>query len=283
MRLVTYVTGGQTRIGALDGQAVLDLRTADELLPATMISLLAGGEPVLAQARAAMADAPRLALGDVRLIAPVPRPPKVLAVGVNYRDHAGETNAAIPKHPVVFAKMPTCITGPDAPIHKPRVSDAVDWEAELCVVIGKRGRHIAEADALQHVAGYMAGNDVTVRDWQAHSPTWMMGKGFDTHGPTGPALVTADEVDAGALDIRLWVNGELKQDSNTRHLIFGVPEIIAYLSTAFTLEPGDVIFTGTPAGVGVARRPPQFLRAGDVVRVEIEGLGVLENEIVDEP
>jgi len=184
---------------------------------------------------------------------------------------------------VVFYKVNTCITGPGAAIEKPRASDAVDWEAELVFVIGKRGRHITADDAMAHVAGYMCGNDISVRDWQFHAATWTMGKGFDTHGPIGPWLVTTDEVDGGNLGIRTYVNGVLKQESNTQQLIFGVPALVAYLSTAFTLEPGDIVFTGTPAGVGFTRKPPEFLKAGDTVRVEIDGLGVLENPVVAEP
>jgi 2-keto-4-pentenoate hydratase/2-oxohepta-3-ene-1,7-dioic acid hydratase in catechol pathway len=213
----------------------------------------------------------------------VPRPPKVIAIGLNYRDHAEESGQPIPRRPVVFAKMPTCIVGPDHPIYIPRVSRAVDWEAELCFVISRTARYVKADDATEYVAGYCAGNDVSVRDWQFHSPTWMMGKSFDTHGPMGPWLVTPDEVDVGNVDVRLRVNGDLKQDSNTNQLIFGVGEIVEYLSTGFTLEPGDVVFTGTPAGVGGARRPPEFLKPGDTVRVEIAGLGVLSNPVADEP
>lgn len=164
------------------------------------------------------------------------------------------------------------------------MSRAVDWEAELCFVIGKTARYVKAADAAQYVAGYTIGNDVSVRDWQFHSPTWMMGKSFDTHGPIGPYLVTPDEVgDAGSLDIKLFVNGEQKQSSNTGQLIFGVGEIVEYLSAGMTLEPGDVVFTGTPAGVGASHKPPEFLKAGDVVRVEITGLGALENPVEAEP
>ena len=220
---------------------------------------------------------------DVRIEAPVPRPGKVVAIGLNYRDHAEESGQPIPQRPVVFAKMPGCIVGPGHPVYIPRVSRAVDWEAELCFVIGKTARYVKAADAAQYVAGYTIGNDVSVRDWQFHSPTWMMGKSFDTHGPIGPWLVTPDEVDAANLDVKLFVNGEQKQSSNTRQLIFGIGEIIEYLSAGFTLDPGDVVFTGTPAGVGASRKPPEWLKAGDTVRVEITGLGVLENPIEAEP
>jgi 2-keto-4-pentenoate hydratase/2-oxohepta-3-ene-1,7-dioic acid hydratase in catechol pathway len=283
MKLVTFSDGDGTRAGAVDSDAVVDLHAADPSLPAAMIDLLAGGADAIARARDAIASRrARLPLSGVTLHAPVPRPGKVLAIGLNYRDHAAETGRPLPERPVVFAKMPTCIVGPGAPIQRPRVSEQVDFEGELCVVIGVGGRHIAAADAVAHVAGYMIGNDVSVRDWQYHSGNWTMGKSFDTHGPTGPWLTTPDEVDPRDLEIRTWVNGVLKQHSNTGQLIFPVGEIIEYLSAAFTLEPGDVIFTGTPSGVGMARTPPEWLRAGDVVRVAISGLGVLENPVVEE-
>jgi 2-keto-4-pentenoate hydratase/2-oxohepta-3-ene-1,7-dioic acid hydratase in catechol pathway len=276
MKLVSFTDNGSTRAGVLDasGELVTDLTVP-------MIGLLSSGD--LAQAAAALlAGAKTIPAAKVTLNAPVPRPGKALAIGLNYRDHAEESGQQIPKYPVVFAKVSTCITGPGAPIERPLASVAVDWEAELCFVIGRRGRHIPAADAMRHVAGFMCGNDVSVRDWQFHNPTWVMGKGFDTHGPTGPWLVTSDEVDPRNLDIKCLVNGALMQSSNTSQLIFDIPAIIEYLSTAFTLEPGDVVFTGTPAGVGISRKPPVFLKAGDVVRVEIDGLGALENHVVDE-
>ncbi len=282
MRLVTFTDNGSTRAGALDDAGIIDLTAAG--LPSRMIDLLAGGAEAMDRAREAIRKAARaVSIEDAEILAPVPRPGKVLAIGLNYRDHAEESGQPIPQRPVVFAKMPTCITGPGKPVYVPRVSRAVDWEAELCFVIGQTARYVAAADASGYVAGYCAGNDISVRDWQFHSPTWMMGKSFDTHGPIGPWLVTPDEVDTANLDIRLFVNGEQKQSSNTNQLIFGVGEIIEYLSAGFTLEPGDVVFTGTPAGVGASRKPPEFLRPGDTVRVEIDGLGVLENPVVEEP
>jgi acylpyruvate hydrolase len=317
MKLVTYTARGTTRLGAVVGDGgIVDLNRAcaaeraagpgrsrglaDFLVPATMPAFLEAGAPALDAARAALAwvareatarsDALRadgilFAAGEpgVRLEAPVPRPGKVLALGLNYRDHAAEAKLEIPTRPIVFAKVSSCIVGPGAPVERPRVSTKLDYEGELCVVIGHRGRHLSPADALDHVAGYMVGNDVTVRDWQFHSPTWMMGKSFDTHGPTGPWLVTRDEVpDPSALRLRTWVNGVCRQDAGTAEMIFGVPAVLEYVSRAFTLEPGDVIFTGTPAGVGSTRTPREWLQAGDVVRVEISGLGMLENPVVDE-
>jgi 2-keto-4-pentenoate hydratase/2-oxohepta-3-ene-1,7-dioic acid hydratase in catechol pathway len=306
MRLVTYTNRGTTRLGAmLDETHGIDLNragaSADVALPADMLGFLQAGDVALDGARRALAWAKdhvatrreqalaaglAFALGDpgIRLEAPVPRPGKVLALGVNYKDHSAEANIEVPKRPLIFSKVSSCITGPGAPIHLPRASPFLDYEGELCLVIGKPARHIAPADALAHVAGYMIGNDVSVRDWQFHAPTWMMGKSFDTHGPTGPWLVTRDEVpDMGALRLRTWVNGDLRQDAKTSDLIFSVEPIIEYLSKAFTLEPGDVIFTGTPAGVGSLRDPRIYMKTGDVVRVEITGLGVLENTVIDEP
>jgi 2-keto-4-pentenoate hydratase/2-oxohepta-3-ene-1,7-dioic acid hydratase in catechol pathway len=298
MRLVTYKQHEARRLGALlDNTTIVDLnRASGGRLPTDMIAFLDAGAPALLQAQEVVSAAESaaktgasasgvlvsLSLPGVLLEAPVPRPGKVLAIGLNYRDHAEESGQPLPRYPIVFSKVSTCIVGAGSPIEKPSVSDSVDWEAELCAVIGRRGRHIEESKAMEYVAGFMCGNDVSVRDWQFHNPTWMMGKGFDTHGPTGPWLVTSDGVDPSDLNIQCFVNDELKQSSNTRHLIFDVPKLIAYISTACTLEPGDVIFTGTPAGVGVSRKPPEFLKDGDVVRVDISGLGSLTNPVVNE-
>ena len=283
MRLIMFTADGATRTGALRGEdEVVDLNAADPAIPAEMLALLDGGPAMIERARAAMDSGEGRPLAGVTLEAPL-RPRKVLAIGLNYRDHAAETGQELPPKPIVFYKVNTCITGPGKAIEKPRASDFIDWEGELVVVIGKRGRHIAAGDARDHVAGYMCGNDVSVRDWQRHAATWTMGKGFDTHGPIGPWLVTRDEVDPADMAIRTYVNGALKQESNTRELIFDVPALIAYISTGMTLEPGDIIFTGTPSGVGVGRKPPEWLKAGDIVRVEISGLGVLENPVVEEP
>ncbi|HUA36634.1 MAG TPA: fumarylacetoacetate hydrolase family protein [Candidatus Binataceae bacterium] len=306
MRLVTYSFRGTTRLGAMRADnEVIDLARASalngEAVPHDMMALLALGDAGLDAARRALAAGDQHARGNrasaiahgivfqtnepgFRLEAPVMKPGKVLAIGLNYRDHAEEAGMKIPERPVVFTKVPSCITGPGMPIHRPRVSSSVDWEAELCAIIGTRARHVKAAEALRYVAGLACGNDVSVRDWQFHSGTWMMGKGFDTHGPLGPWLVTLDEVgDPANLDIRTLVNGVEKQHSNTRHLIFNIGQIIEYLTAAFTLEPGDVIFTGTPAGVGASRKPQEWLKAGDTVRVEISKLGALENPVIEEP
>jgi 2-keto-4-pentenoate hydratase/2-oxohepta-3-ene-1,7-dioic acid hydratase in catechol pathway len=308
MRLLTFTFRGVTRIGAMAGDSdVIDLARAavvcgaEALPPADMLSLLNGGESAIDNARKVCSAATDLIQRDrarateegvlfgisepgFRIEAPVPRPGKVLAIGLNYKDHAAEAKAEIPKLPVVFSKLSSCIIGPRRPILRPKVSKSLDWEGEFCFVIGKRARHVAAKDAKQYVAGYAIGHDVSVRDWQFHSSTWMMGKGFDTHGPMGPWLVTPDEAgDVDNLELKTWVNEDLKQHSNTSQLIFGVGAIIEYVSKAFTLEPGDVVFTGTPSGVGATRRPPQWLQPGDVVRISITGLGVLENPVAEEP
>jgi 2-keto-4-pentenoate hydratase/2-oxohepta-3-ene-1,7-dioic acid hydratase in catechol pathway len=217
------------------------------------------------------------------LLAPVPDPPKIICLGLNYRDHAAESGMEIPREPILFSKYATALLGHQGAIVLPEVSQEVDYEAELVVVIGQRGHHIPREHAREHVGGYTIGHDVSARDWQLNKPgkQWMAGKTFDTFAPVGPALVTPDEVgDPHKLGIRLRLNGKTMQESTTSQLIFGVDEIIAYLSQIFTLEPGDLIFTGTPPGVGMARKPPIWLQPGDVVEVEIDGLGILRNSVV---
>jgi 2-keto-4-pentenoate hydratase/2-oxohepta-3-ene-1,7-dioic acid hydratase in catechol pathway len=219
---------------------------------------------------------------QVRLLAPVPRPPKIICIGLNYRDHAAESGATVPAEPILFSKYITAVIGPGEPIRLPATSREVDYEAELVVVIGRRGRDVPEADAMGFVAGYTCGNDVSARDYQLKKAggQWMIGKTFDTFAPMGPALVTPDELgDPHQLPIRCLLNGETVQNSNTSQLIFGVPQLIAYLSHVFTLEVGDVVFTGTPAGVGFARKPPIFLKPDDVVEIRIDGVGSLRNPV----
>jgi 2-keto-4-pentenoate hydratase/2-oxohepta-3-ene-1,7-dioic acid hydratase in catechol pathway len=285
VRICTFAHDGGHRLGVVLDDGVVDLADAAPDLPLEMTALLAAGPPALRRAAAAAAQAsPRLPLPEVTLAAPILRPPKFLAIGLNYADHAAESGLEPPKLPTVFNKQSTCVTGPRDPIHMPRVSQALDYEGELGFVIGRRCRHVPRDRAHEVIAGYLVVDDVSVRDWQLRVPTWTMGKSFDTHGPIGPWLTTADEVrDPHALRLRTWVNGELRQDSNTRQLIFDCYALVEHLSTAFTLEPGDVVATGTPSGVGMAQRPPRMLQVGDVVRVEIEGLGALENPVVEEP
>ena len=285
MKLATFTHDGATRIGVVTGEHVVDLATVAPGLPRDMVAFLAAGGAAMAAARhAESAASGRLALADVRLRAPVLRPPKFLAIGLNYADHVKESGLEPPAVPVFFNKQTTCVAGPFDPIHLPRVSPLLDYEGELAFVIGRRCRHVPRDRAHEVIAGYLVVNDVSVRDWQLRTPTMTMGKSFDTHGPMGPWLVTPDEIgDPHALELRTWVNGELRQHSNTRHLIYDCLAQVEHLSTAFTLEPGDVVTTGTPAGVGGAMSPPRFLRAGDVVRIEIEKIGAIENRVTEEP
>jgi len=284
MKLATFTHQGSTRIGVVDGDALVDLAAAAPELPRDMLGFLEAGDAALARARTALDRGARIALGDVRLEAPIRRPPKFLGVGLNYADHVAESGLETPRYPTIFNKQSTCVAGPWDPVHVPRVSSALDYEGELGFVIGRRCRHVARADAPAAIAGYLVVNDVSVRDWQLRIPTWTIGKSFDTHGPLGPWIVTPDELpDPHGLRLRTWVNDELRQDSNTKQLIFDCFALVEHLSTAFTLEPGDVVATGTPGGVGIGMQPPRLLRAGDLVRVEIEGIGALANPVVAEP
>lgn len=270
------------RAVAVVGEEVVDLNTADPGLPVEMTELLALDH--LAERVAAAADS-----GDGRspldlgsLAAPVPRPRKFFGVGLNYADHVAEAGLPTPEHPTVFAKMPTCVAGPYDEVERPIVSSDLDYEGELGFVIGKRCRHVSRENAAEVIAGYVAINDLSVRDYQLRTQQWVLGKSFDTHGPFGPWIVTADEIDPHALDLKTLVNGELRQHSNTSNLIFDCFEQVELLSTVCTLEPGDVVATGTCGGVGLSFDPPRFLVPGDVVRVEIEGIGAIENTVVAE-
>ncbi len=284
MKLATFTHGNSTRIGAADGDDVVDLTAADPSIPNAMLDFLEAGPKALEAAHTAIAKGPRLPLAEVHLEAPIARPPKFLAVGLNYADHVAESGIETPAHPTIFNKQSTCVVGPTDAIHVPRASHVVDYEGELGFVIGRRCRHVSREDAADVIAGYTVVNDVSVRDWQLRIPTWSIGKSFDSHGPIGPWIVTRDELgDPHRLALRTWVNGELRQDSNTKELIFDCFALVEHLSTAFTLEPGDVISTGTPSGVGIGMKPPRLLQAGDAVRIEIEGIGAIENPVIDEP
>lgn len=287
MRFATLATAAGPRAAVRSGNDYVDLAATDSKLPNSIREILAGGPDALAAVRKAVAqsNAKRIAADSARFHAPVPDPRKIVCLGLNYRDHALESGKAIPTEPVLFSKYATALIGHGESIVIPKVSKRVDYEAELVIVIGKKGRHIPVEKAMQFVAGYCAGHDVSARDWQFKGETkqWMSGKTFDTFAPVGPELVTADELpDPHSLPIRLRLNGQTMQDSNTRQLIFGVPEILAYLSVIMTLEPGDLIFTGTPPGVGDARKPPVYMKPGDIAEVEIEGLGLLRNPCVAE-
>lgn len=287
MKLVTFQQDGQLRLGALrEAKAteyVTDLNRAQPSLPDNMLEFLRGGDHTRALATKVLASTTPeqgIVRSDVQLKAPVPQPGKILCIGLNYRDHAAESNQALPEYPVIFSKYANTVIGPGETIQVPSATQKPDYEVELGVVIGKRAKNISEDDALNYVAGYLPLNDVSARDYQMRTSQWTIGKTFDTFAPMGPALVTTDEVtDPHNLDVKLSIGGEVLQSSNTRNLIFSVNYLIAYITAVMTLEPGDVIATGTPSGVGAARKPPRWLRTGDIVRIEIERLGVLENPV----
>lgn len=281
MKLCTFFRGGEQRLGGARGEAIVDLRAADPALPATMLDLLRGGDDALERARRALeaaSDQHELARADVTLLPPVPNPSKIACIGLNYRDHAAEVKMDLPEHVTVFAKWPNTLIGDGATIVIPSLSHRVDYEAELALVIGKRAHAVAEDEAESYIAGYTCFNDVSVRDYQMRTSQWTLGKVFDTHGPCGPFLVTRDEIpDPQNLRIRCSIGEETLQDSSTSQLVFGIRRLVAELSSVMTLEPGDIIATGTPAGVGTSRTPKRWIRSGERVRVEIERVGVLEN------
>lgn len=286
MKLVTYKHHGKTSIGKVEGDQVIDLPRNDAALPDTMLALLQAGPNAMARARD-VRGRHAVAVSEVELLAPLANPSKFLAIGMNYRKHveeAARVGVQTPSTQVWFNKQVSCINGPFGDVHLPAVSDKLDYEVELCAVIGRRCRHVSREEAGAVIAGYMVCNDVSVRDWQLATQTMTIGKSFDTCGPTGPWIVTPDEIgDPHALRLRMWVNGELRQDDETGSMIHDIYAQIAHLSTAFTLEPGDLLATGTPSGVGVAMSPPAYLRVGDVMRADIEGIGTIENRVVAEP
>ncbi len=283
MKLATYQSDRGPRAAALlDGRAV-DLNQADAAVPACIKQLLAAGPDMVRRAAEAAGRAESVPAENLTFLPPIPSPEKIICVGLNYADHAREGGFDPPPEPVIFSKFPSAVLADGQPIVLPPVSQEVDYEAELVAVIGRGGRNVARSDAPGHVAAYCCGNDVSARDWQLGKAggQWLLGKTFDTFAPFGPYLVTADEVpNPHALRIRSRINGRTMQDSNTAQLIFPVDELIAYVSAVCTLAPGDLLFTGTPPGVGFARDPAVFLRPGDVVEVELEGLGILRNPVV---
>jgi len=287
MRLVTFLAVNRPRLGALLDDAVLDLNAADSALPADMLSLIRGGPSLLEQARRSVESATPTSRGalprsEAKLLAPIPRPPKIVCIGVNYADHAAEAGRELPPRPSVFLKAPSTVIGPGEAIVRPTTTERLDYEVELAVVIGKTAKRVSRDEALGYVAGYTILNDVSARDLQfAKDGGIILGKNFDTSAPTGPAITLVDELsDPSNLGIRTWVNGELRQNGNTHTLIFDVAAIIAFLTQQLTLEPGDVIATGTPAGVGLGMRPQVWLQPGDTIRMEVDGIGVLENPVV---
>lgn len=291
MRLVTYQRSGGPRLGAVRTAAsgaleLVDLCDRDPSLPPSVKALLEAGDGALVRASAAAAEGVATPLAGVTLLPPVLDPQKIICVGLNYADHAAETGAKVGDEPVIFNKFPTCLRGPEAPIELPPESNEVDYEAELVAVIGRRARRVSRASALDYVAGYACGHDVSARDWQKHKPgkQWLLGKSFDSFAPLGPWLATRDEIPhPGELPIELRLNGQVMQSSSTRQLIFGIDYLVSYLSHVCTLLPGDLIYTGTPPGVGMARTPPVFMQPGDVAEVTIAGLGTLRNPVVTAP
>ena len=277
MKLVTFTHNGNTNIGRVDGDQVIDLSA----LAGDMRSLFAINDW---QTKAGSATGASVALDQVNLHSPVLNPSKILAIGLNYKDHIEETGLETPEFPMFFNKQASAVNGPYDPIHMPKVSEKLDYEGEMGFVIGRKCRHVPRERAHEVIAGFTVCNDVSVRDWQMRAQTFTLGKSFDTHSPFGPYLVTPDEVgDPHDLALKTTVNGEVRQDSNTKHLVFDCYDQIATLTAAFTLEPGDLIVTGTPSGVGIGFKPHKYLNVGDKVKIEIEKLGYIENEVVAEP
>ncbi|MEZ7863535.1 MAG: fumarylacetoacetate hydrolase family protein [Rhodospirillales bacterium] len=287
MRLVTFQGQSGPAIGVRLGDKVIDLSKAAPDLPGDMIGLLEGGESSLAKAKAAAnnaADDAKVDMSSVKLLVPIARPGKIVCIGRNYAAHAAEGGAETPTYPEVFYRGSTTLIAQGEPIIRPKCSDKLDFEAELVVVIGKLAKHVAEADAGAYIAGYSLFNEGTLRDYQRKSSQWTVGKNFDNTGPFGPEIVTSDEVPEGAKGLRIQsrLNGQIMQDANTDDLVFTIHNLIYRLTECMTLEPGDIIVSGTPAGVGYARTPPVFMKPGDIIEIEVDGIGVLTNTIEDE-
>ena len=284
MKLATFTHGRETRVGVVVGELVIDLSRAAPELPTDMRSLLGAGDGALAAAAEAQTSVEHaIAINEVEIRAPVPNPGKILAIGLNYADHIAETGGEAPSVQMWFNKQHNAANRPYGSFNKPAVSDMLDYEGELAFVVGKRAKHVPKERAHEVIAGYCCGNDVSVRDWQAAARTMQIGKSFDTHAPFGPWIVTPDEVgDPHNLGIRTVVNDEIRQNSNTSHLIFDCFDHVEHLTKSFTLDPGDVIFTGTSSGVAAAMKPPKWLKVGDEVRIEIENIGFIEHTVVEE-
>jgi len=284
MKLISFSYKNTTNIGAIIGNEVVDSSGSNDI-PDDMIEFLTAGDSAKKAMQALMDSGDnRIPIADVKVLAPVPRPGKFLGISLNYADHISETKLERPKYPTFFTKQSTCVIANGEAIHRPIVSEKVDYEGELAFVIGKRCKNVPLEQAHKVIAGYTIVNDVSVRDWQIRSPTWMLGKSFDTHGPMGPYLVTADEItDPHNLDLKTWIDDELRQNSNTKNMIFNCYEMIEYLTKAMTLEPGDVISTGTPSGVGVKMKPRGYMKPGQTAKIEIENIGTLSNPVIEEP
>jgi ureidoglycolate lyase len=281
MKIARFSAAGATSLGIVEGQFLTVLTGRVNGLSSDMIELISHWDELEPLVRALPRTAD-LRVGEVKLLSPVSRPGKVLGIGLNYDDHVAESGLKMPEFQTWFAKAVTSITGPYDSIQMPKASSSLDYEGELVFIVGKGGKHVSKSAADATIFGYCVGDDVSVRDWQFRSGQFTLGKSFDTHAPIGPWIVTADSIDARNLAIRTFVNGEKRQESNTQHLIFDCAAQVAHLTEAMTLEPGDVIFTGTPGGVGIAMKPPKFLAVGDRVRIEIDGIGSIENEVAPE-
>ena len=284
MRFIRFEDAQGVGLAVEANGAAHGLHERDAGFPGDLAALVAKGRQALRQAGEALASGPAVDLAKVKVLPPFPNPPKIICVGLNYRDHSAESGFKQPDYPTLFTRFSTSLVGHGAPVVRPKVSDKFDYEGELVAVIGEGGRHISKESALDHVIGYSLFNDVSVRDYQFKSPQWTVGKNFDGTGPFGPVFVTADELPPGAKGLRLQtrLNGEIMQDANTDDMVFDVATLIAVISEAITLESGDVIVTGTPSGVGQSRKPPVFMKAGDRIEVEIEKIGLLSNPVIDE-
>lgn len=282
MKLARFLHSGKEQLGIVKEQRIIPIPAADfsDSMP-DLLCRLNALKPRLEQLEKNSQSS--LNLDQVTLLAPIPQPEKFIGVGLNYADHVAETGLETPEFPTLFNKQSSCVTGPGAPIYRPNISDKLDYEGELALVIGQYCRNVSEADAPRAIAGYTIVNDVSVRDWQIKSPTWTLGKSFDSHGPMGPWIVTSDSLDPHNLELRTWLNDELRQHSNTRNLIFNCYQLVATLSSVCTLKPGDVIATGTCSGVGVKMKPRGYMKPGDQVTIEIEGIGRLTNPVQQEP
>jgi len=281
MKLARFLHSGREQLGIVKEQRIIPIPAADfsDSMP-DLLCRLNALKPRLEQLEKNSKSS--LNMDQVTLLAPIPQPEKFIGVGLNYADHVAETGLETPEFPTLFNKQSSGVTGPGAPIYRPNISDKLDYEGELALVIGQYCRNVSEADAPKAIAGYTIVNDVSVRDWQIKSPTWTLGKSFDSHGPMGPWIVTSDSLDPHNLELRTWLNDELRQHSNTRNLIFNCYQLVATLSSVCTLKPGDVIATGTCSGVGVKMKPRGYMKPGDQVTIEIEGIGRLSNPVQQE-
>ena len=285
MRFATFSSGAQKGLAVASSNGNFrGLLSGDEAYPGSLDLLVLKGRSALDAAAVVLQNGPVIDLDEVELLPPLPAPAKIICVGLNYVDHSIESGFTVPEYPTIFTRFASSLIGSGAPIIRPAVSTQLDYEGEMVAILGEGGRHIVEDRALDHVIGYSIFNDASVRDYQKKSPQWTIGKNFDSTGAFGPYLITADELPPGARGLRIQtrLNGAVVQDASTDDMVFGVARLISILSEAITLSPGDIIVSGTPAGVGMARTPPLFMKHGDLCEVEIEGIGILRNQIEDE-